>query len=404
MPPVIAGHKILHQRNKSSPALSTMANTGALKPAGKRSAFGDVSNTVNGSRISRDDSVISAKGGYEIGEKAIVSLPDKKAAALLRPAQRPLSIGVKALLNGVPNSSAPAIIKPALSELSHAPQPANVRKALTKRNTAIFKENTQVQADKPTAELQKALVTKSINAPVHRDLNSRQIQSQQERLKGSQQKLRRTQSTYVVKAEPEQELRPSPHVPIPMEDDTALRSDGIYIDDNGIVRVCYYADETNGIEVAAAAQGIEKGVPLPQPAKITCIEARTKQCFETHVEKTQPEIPRKHILPSVSEPEEYWDEEEEELIYDEEGYVTARSCKSRGDNTTGCVTTVLLPKVNAKIKKELADAKELIESTRTVEDIEDEAWDTSMVAEYGEEIFQYMKELEVSKRPELVSF
>ena len=51
--------------------------------------------------------------------------------------------------------------------------------------------------------------------------------------------------------------------------------------------------------------------------------------------------------------------------------------------------------MNQKVKRELAAAKELIESTRTNEDIDDESWDTTMVAEYGEEIFQYMKELEV---------
>lgn len=48
------------------------------------------------------------------------------------------------------------------------------------------------------------------------------------------------------------------------------------------------------------------------------------------------------------------------------------------------------------MKKEIAAATELVESSRTQEEIEDEAWDTSMVAEYGDEIFAYMRELEVS--------
>jgi hypothetical protein len=103
-------------------------------------------------------------------------------------------------------------------------------------------------------------------------------------------------------------------------------------------------------------------------------------------------------LPLVSEPEEYWEEEEEE-VYDEQGYTTAHSYRSRGDNTTGGATTVLFPKVTNKVKKELAIAKEIVESSRTLEEIEDEAWDTSMVAEYGDEIFSYMRELEVSFFP-----
>jgi hypothetical protein len=97
----------------------------------------------------------------------------------------------------------------------------------------------------------------------------------------------------------------------------------------------------------------------------------------------------------VSEPEEYWEDEEEE-IYDEQGYTTAHSYRSRGDNTTGGATTVLFPKVTKKVEREIAAAKELVERSRTQDEIDDEQWDTSMVAEYGDEIFAYMRELEVS--------
>jgi hypothetical protein len=100
-------------------------------------------------------------------------------------------------------------------------------------------------------------------------------------------------------------------------------------------------------------------------------------------------------LPLVSEAEEYWEEEEEE-VYDEQGYTTAHSYRSRGDNTTGGATTVMIPKVSSNVERELAAAKMIVEGSRTREDIEDDAWDTSMVAEYGEEIFGYMRELEVS--------
>lgn len=99
------------------------------------------------------------------------------------------------------------------------------------------------------------------------------------------------------------------------------------------------------------------------------------------------------ILPS--EPEEYWDDEEEENDEDD-GYVTARSYRSRSENTTGGATTVLFPKYNPKARREIAMAKELVESSRTADDIDDEMWDTSMVAEYGDEIFEYMREMEVN--------
>ena len=102
---------------------------------------------------------------------------------------------------------------------------------------------------------------------------------------------------------------------------------------------------------------------------------------------------------ALTEVVEFWDETSEPENFDDEGFVTARSFKStntKGDgNTTGYATTVLMPKMNAKIRKELADAAKVVESMKTVEDIEDEAWDTTMVAEYGDEIFQHMKHLEV---------
>lgn len=107
--------------------------------------------------------------------------------------------------------------------------------------------------------------------------------------------------------------------------------------------------------------------------------------------------------PHLAEVEEYWEEEEEE-VYDEQGYTTAHSYRSRGENTTGGATTVLFPKITQKAKKEIAAAKQLVEGARTMEEIEDEAWDTSMVAEYGEEIFAYMRELEVRLKSTPFSF
>jgi G2/mitotic-specific cyclin 3/4 len=99
------------------------------------------------------------------------------------------------------------------------------------------------------------------------------------------------------------------------------------------------------------------------------------------------------------EQEEYWDEEEEEEYYDADGYTTARSLRSRGDNTTGGVTLVLAPRITTKTQRELEAARVFVEANRSAEDIEDEQWDTSMVAEYGDEIFEYMHSLEERMKP-----
>ena len=114
-------------------------------------------------------------------------------------------------------------------------------------------------------------------------------------------------------------------------------------------------------------------------------EYYSAQPIEAHFQAAQP------ILP---EAEEYWDDFEDDDL-EEEGYVTARSFRSRADLTGNATTTLVMPKLNLKAKKEVAAATSFVESQKTQEELEDEAWDTSMVAEYSEEIFTYMKDLEV---------
>jgi hypothetical protein len=101
-----------------------------------------------------------------------------------------------------------------------------------------------------------------------------------------------------------------------------------------------------------------------------------------------------HTL-ALSEAEEYWDDEEDEDYDDQDqAYTTAHSFRSQ-NLTTGGVTTLLAPRVTNKVQRELEEAKLEVQQTRSLDDIEEEMWDVSMVAEYGEEIFEYMRELEV---------
>ena len=101
-------------------------------------------------------------------------------------------------------------------------------------------------------------------------------------------------------------------------------------------------------------------------------------------------------VPQTQVPEQFYDVEEDEFDY-EDGYTTARSLGMY--NSTGDFTTVLAPKYTDKIKAEIQAAKMHVEATRPAEDIEDEQWDTSMVAEYGDEIFEYMRGLESRMSP-----
>ncbi|PPJ57215.1 hypothetical protein CBER1_02839 [Cercospora berteroae] len=82
---------------------------------------------------------------------------------------------------------------------------------------------------------------------------------------------------------------------------------------------------------------------------------------------------------------------------DDQDYMTARSFGI--SDPTQDLTTIFNPQHTKKALVEIVEAKDHVEATRTQEDIEDEQWDTSMVAEYGDEIFEYMREMETRMSP-----
>jgi hypothetical protein len=92
---------------------------------------------------------------------------------------------------------------------------------------------------------------------------------------------------------------------------------------------------------------------------------------------------------SIDDLLEAWDEEEE--YFDAENYSIARY-----DNTTGTSMIVPEPRFTARTAQELAHAKEWVEENTSDEEMEEEAWDMTLVTEYGEEIFSYLRKVEVS--------
>ena len=387
--PNLPGNKSLHSRNKSSPALSTMAAAGANKFGTKRTAFGDLSNTVQGARAVKDDSTLTAKFG-NAKENLMVAQPDKKApAALSRPAQRPLSIstGIKGLLSNVTSSTTAAKAAPEPKQI-----PAqNTRKVLTKRSTAIFKDS-------------------GVSAPPLEGANdSQKPQISTQRVLNSHPQLPPTSSEGT--SQPPRQRAQSVHSTVATHRGGALVASETTHSTSGAQPAAESKEEPARAENEANIRDVSAAEPTDAyfPLITANIEAATKPAREkVTVPETSAMVgstaenvqlaPSKARLLTVSEQEEYWDledEEDDEELYDEEGYVTARSFKSRGENVTGNATQTLVPRVNVKIKREIAAAKEFVESMRTQEDIEDDEWDTTMVAEYGEEIFEYMRDLEV---------
>jgi G2/mitotic-specific cyclin 3/4 len=311
---------------------------GIKAAAAKRAVFADVSNTTRQPTAKDDIQVLGKKDANVLKDTAIVSSIElTKAGALLRPAQRPLAnVALKA---NATVASDPVASKHVSLEVGQ--QAGNIRKILAKKSTAVFKE---VHSDP---------IVEPAVAPV---LSHQPLTSQ-------------TASFPSVDRAPAPTQEPAATI-----SDAALpKHDKGYFD----------------VEHSVTRVEIEE--------KYEYLDALEEQARAIEQERNE-ELARSTGLHGLDQ-EEYWDEEEEEEYYEVDGYTTARSLRSRGDNTTGGVTLVLAPRITVKTQRELDAARLFVESNRSAEDVEDEQWDTSMVAEYGDEIFAYMHSLEERMKP-----
>ncbi|KAJ5800237.1 uncharacterized protein N7518_002305 [Penicillium psychrosexuale] len=276
-------HKVIHQRNKSSPALSMMAQNNA----GRR-AFVDVSNTKDMNRASRDDSAVG-------GKPALIEV---KAPGLSQPAQRRMTLaGTKGVIESV------ATTKP-MNPAGKA-QPAYK----SKRNNAVFKDQLHTVPEKTAS--------KETNTDTDAKTSHKGVE------KG------RHLNSIVVQP-----------------------SNVLNVDTASLVESDATVSETEDL----------------------------KEYTYTYV---------KEPVPAVSEPEE-WDGDDTE-------YHVAPFYSFRGDNTDG--TTVIYPCMSNVTTREMFRAKDIVESEQTPEDIEEELLDTTMVAEYGDEIFLHLRKKEIEMLP-----
>lgn len=314
-------------------------NGAGFKGPAKRSAFGDLSNTAHYAHQS-----VSVSG--------II----KHAVPALKPALKMVPFKDENKENAVQNGK----IKEAF--LRPPQRPSNSVKPSTNAPGLDSQNDYRVQpAVKQTGPRKATLVYNDVQQPKVQTL-SRQYRSQPQLKSTEAPVLRRAQSKHVMQA--------------------------VVVSTNNTDEGIDEAHYEDAMDDLSAHQVMEKSAwkPLPGPVgpRITS--------------EMDPLVPTASSVPalSISEPEEYWDEDDGDELCDEQGYTTAHSYRSYGDNTTGAASLVV-PKRTAKVLRELEDAREYVEAIRTPEEIDDEEWDTTMVAEYGDEIFEYMRELEVSK-------
>ncbi|KAM6512778.1 B-type cyclin [Fusarium solani] len=350
----------LHQRHKSTGNLATMASAvaGGLRGPAKRAAFGDVTNLSKQTGHTRDENKIKihTSNGTTQGHVAVAINKENvnySKGGFSHPAQRP-------------SSHAPTS-RPALEN--------KASDANKKLGRGAQEAAGQGYTKKPVHVVSKASTLSSAqNAPA---LQPRHHKSQPQLKQKQQPNLRRTQSKQLEKVAPKPDAVETGYkntnaVSMPLQEeypyDHAAYLDSLYLP-------------------------IETGVDLDALQKEEFHEAATKLPEITEEEPVVPVL-SEGPAPAMSEAEECWDEEEEDFDDQDQAYTTAHSFRSR-DLTAGGATTIVPPRVTARVQRELEEAREEVERNRTDDEIEEELWDVSMVAEYGEEIFEYMRELEV---------
>jgi G2/mitotic-specific cyclin 3/4 len=379
----------LHQRHKSTGTLRAVdtnakaplkatenANGGFRGPA-KRAAFGDVTNVTRNLGQARDE--------------------PKNAKTLTTAAPQPVDVHVAASTENMVHINKEALSRPAqrvpgLSTKPKAPVPVAVL-----RQTDVASKPTRALMQQPSSYSHEASILEpklrstasndklaainrmeSIGVP---PLQPRHHKSQPQLKQQQQQQQRRPLIDYQERM-PELPTVPESHDPLDMPCQVIDPVEHV-----GFINHASLVDLPSLSEMVGVGVIHGNEAPLPQSHLPSGDNADLAQV-----------IIRDHAGPALSEPEEYWDEEEDDEDYDDQAFTTAHSTRSR-DLTTGGVTTLLAPRNNTRVQRELEEAKVDTEKNRSRDDILDELWDVSMVAEYGDDINDYMRDLEIRMLP-----
>ncbi|KAL2753895.1 hypothetical protein ACRALDRAFT_2043031 [Sodiomyces alcalophilus JCM 7366] len=415
--------KDLHQRHKSTGNLLATSRAGGLQIAAKRTAFGDVSNVVK-NLASGQNGVVPTKGRvYDISHKE--NIPDT-SYGFAKPAQRNVLPPVSKKHLPAPGQNKLVVRNDgqavsryfadgqARTKSSSRPNTAEALPAcaslglppLTTTNsshpttsTLLNEEDIEESMSRIKARggdnLIHALVPDEnrkavVDHVAASAFQPRHHKSQPQLKQSAAHDLRRTQSRLIIT----QTVDPTEHEGARHFDDV---TEAAYEDalEHFLEEQCQ-ASTTGNREAGALEQpGQEKNdLPtlssVPMPATIDLAQPKPAAA-----------LPEQLTGAVATSSEECWDElEDEEDLCDDQGYTTAHSYRSRGEFTTGGVTTVLAPRVTDNVQRELEAAREYVERHQVIEDLEDEAWDVTMVSEYGEDIFAYLRELEMKMLPD----
>lgn len=345
-----------------------------MKLGPRRTAFADVSNTSKPLHTAKDDSALSHK-------PAIASLKDS-AAPFQKPAQRPLSVSsIKGFFNNIGAngiSKQPVVYEQ--EEVEQKPPTQPVHKTLSRKATTVFKD-ISTQPEPPTLPEQTICLAAH---PMLKKKSSIYVDAVETARPESQDRLPVIPAVGSGSCSSEYYDVRSDGVPLPADTELPVSAPDSPAESpvDADANIMSFPDTLRPEPIKPAAI---------RPGDILSTEAqyhRDRYSQGQGQGQSQGVSLRDHVS-------ERWIDEP--YVEYEEDYTTARSLKSRSETTTGPTTIVLAPKPTADADEEISAAKRHVEESPAVIELEeDEQWDTSMVAEYSEEIFSYMRSLEVS--------
>ncbi|KAI2641449.1 cyclin-like protein [Hypomontagnella submonticulosa] len=363
--------------------MSTTGNVSKL--AAKPNAMADLTGRANPA-ISTEAIAMGQEN-----KKAIIS----KDAAFLQPAQRP----PKSLIT----RASTGLLRPGLTQPQAQSQPITKQGHIPKKPTpamAVYHDDqSQNQKEKPS-------LNKAGQAPSARDhysmafyeskgrdsenwvSNWASAESDQVPLEG------RLQKNHVMENPKDKEGVQTSRAPIyhGAEDDDI--QDLVYMD--AVEQLPSNSLATVPENIAPENVETCDRIPVSPTSDSEGDHNRGAQALLPNYEMALSDLHTTHSSAPVDNGADLSDYEDED--YDDQGYATAHSYR---DNTTGGVTTMMMPpQLTSKGEAEIAAAHEIVASKIGMDDSQaDEDWDISMVAEYGNEIFTYLKEVEATLVP-----
>jgi len=343
--------KSIHQRHKSSPVLTNLMQAGATKLGVKRAAFGDVSNQRN-IQPSKDDFSVPTKG---------FPSKDKSILGNVGESQMRDNVSVKQPQAQLTAKSINTITSNSLGVIPTIPS-----------------QNSKTQMDDAYSNI-KSTVLRDILIKSHADAQNLPYHT------STSSQINNNNNAYSANNLPpviESAILPSSKV-IEIQQQASQALQAFLLQEQQ-----KYAIREEQQKYAAIQEEQQKYAAIQEEQQKHAIqEEQQKNAIRELTSTTERNV-------SDTSTNGYSAGYSNGSL--EGDYTTKRSFHVANGETAGGNTLVLAPKYTSRIRAEIAAAKDIVDAAKSAEEIEDERWDTTMVTEYSEEIFEYMRFLEVS--------